>query len=362
MTRKTMLTRPSRVDDGKNIFKNGLLSIQNKVDQRFYTTTLAFAHALCEVIHAGINTDLEDGIELQPKLESVVAPLTKVDYTDIRERRKLGKRILKSGQPMLEMALQREAGITKKVFDDLKHELERMIEASFEVQRNASTAEETEQSRDVIMVDASEITVADPNHEEDADHEIDEQADTVMAENPDVHVTEGANIEVNTSPVGKSTAEALQAESAQEKHGVKQEDAANSNVPDTPPDTNGYLTAPISTQPGPPTPPQSNGSLGQEHTNILTDGGVPWYLQSFDPVGTSVVIDPASEGAESHVPVEDRPDMDIDESKALEVDATDANIVTSPISTANAEASVTESAKKPARAKKRKPTTYRGRR
>ena len=45
---RPQLTYPSRLD--KNIFHVGLTDMQTKLDVRFYTTTLAFAHDLCNVI------------------------------------------------------------------------------------------------------------------------------------------------------------------------------------------------------------------------------------------------------------------------------------------------------------------------
>lgn len=57
-----------------------------------------------------------------------------------------------------------------------------------------------------------------------------------------------------------------------------------------PPDTNGHiLITQDSHEPPPLTPPQSNGSPAQGTNNMLTEGGVPWYLKDFDPVGTTAV-------------------------------------------------------------------------
>ncbi|KAH6653850.1 hypothetical protein BKA67DRAFT_517980 [Truncatella angustata] len=365
-----IMVKVFNADDGKKVFTDGLVDLEAKVNERFYTTTLAFAHDLCEVIHVGINNEWEKPDEAQPKLESVVAPLTKIDFSNIRERKKLGRRILKGVQPMLEGALHKEAGITNKSFEDLKKELEGMIEASFEVQQNGGGGADSEQSKDVIMVDASEITVADPADEEDADNEPDEQIDVVMAEPEEEAGREEGNIEVNTSTLINAGAEEEKEEAvtvnptgATEQEEIKKEDGQTSgNAPDTPPATNGYQTAPQSSQPGPPTPPQSNGSLGQDHTNILIDGGVPFYLKEFDPLGTSALSEPGAADQPSSAAAEEPSPMDEDEAKELGPDSNDVITATSPLSATNAEASVIGSAKKPAKAKKRKTTTYRGRR
>lgn len=363
-----IMVKVFKFDDGKNVFKNGLLKIQDKIDERFYTTTIAFAQDLCQVVHDGINTEWESEPETQPKLESVVAPLTKVDYSDIRERKKLGKRILKGVQPMLESALQRESRVTNKTFDDLKQELGDLIEASFEAQANTNAFGESEQGKDVVMVDVSEIiTTADPEEEEDAEHEIDEQIDVVMTEpldanqaeepsNGDDHVEAG-----ESAPVDDSATHASPQDTAP-KDKPATEDVANGNAPDTPPATNGYVAAAPSSLPGPPTPPQSNGSLSQEQINILTDGGIPWYLKEFDPIGTSALAEPEANEQTPRAHSEELTEMDEDELKGLGVDIHDSNVPASSVNTAATDPAIVGSAKKSAKAKKRKPTTYRGRR
>lgn len=370
-----VMVKVFKFDDGKNVFKEGLLKIQDKVDDRFYTTTEPFAQALCQVVHDGINKEWESEPEVQPKLESVVAPLTKVDYSDIRERKKLGKRILKGVQPLLESALKLESRITNKPYEDLKQELGDLIEASFGVQPLPSAAEDSQQSKDVIMVDAAEITVAPQEEEEDdAEHEIDEQVDIVMTEpleegSEDLDKNqEGRSIEVSTLGTGESgiVAEPVPEPSAGagiDKDESMAEGVKSGNAPDTPPATNGYVAAAPSTLPGPPTPPQSNGSLSQEQVNILTDGGVPWYLKEFEPIGTSAVAQPVTGGEVLRSHSEALTEMDEDELKGLGVDfPSTSNRAVSPVSTSTVEQAIIGSAKKSTKSKKRKPTTYRGRR
>lgn len=66
---------------------------------------------------------------------------------------------------------------------------------------------------------------------------------------------------------------------------------------DTPPDMNGYSSAMEHHQLPPLTPPVSSGGAnsasGQENTSSdastsLTEGGIPWYLKSFDTIGTNI--------------------------------------------------------------------------
>ncbi|KAK7965049.1 hypothetical protein PG988_010053 [Apiospora saccharicola] len=376
----------------KNLFREGLLQLQNRVEERHYTTTLAFAHDLCEVINVGINTEPEPQPQPPPVIiDSVVAPVTKSDFSDHRDRKKLGKRILKMVQPQLEAALRLETEITHKSVEHPKQELEGMIEASLELRQNAASATtEGEASQDVIMVDASnEITVREPSSEGAAE-ESPADVDTTEAEgekNP-----EEGNIEVNTS--GLEESEDAKAEDVpasghstteHNEEVVSEKEAAPSHADgvkslDTPPSTNGYVAEPHPVQSGPPTPPQSNGSLGRDHANILADGGVPWYLKGFEPEGTSALQEqwPGKEAIRGLS--EELTEMDEDELKGLGVDfsmedgvdtpsannvgntAAATTTTTTTATTSAAEtSSVIGSAKKPAKAKRRKTTTYRRR-
>ena len=90
----------------------------------------------------------------------------------------------------------------------------------------------------------------------------------------------------------------------------------------TPPDTNGYVTAPESQPPAPPTPPVSNGGHAADNTDLNT-GGVLWYLKDFQPEGTSIVDPHASRMSE------ELSDMDDEELKVLggDIDEADGEVV-----------------------------------
>ncbi|CRK47152.1 hypothetical protein BN1723_007377, partial [Verticillium longisporum] len=149
----------------KGVFYDGLVKLQSQLDVRFYTTTLAFAHDLCEVISVGINTEIKK-VETADE-ELVATTLGKVSYEDPRQRKTLGKRILKAVQPQLETALRTEAEISSKPLDPLTKELEGMLEASIEFKSLSNDVvvdgdKTIDADHDVVMADASieEITVA----------------------------------------------------------------------------------------------------------------------------------------------------------------------------------------------------------
>lgn len=286
------------------------------METRYHVTALAFSAELCGVIDAGINTPPKDPEPSEPRFEVSESSIAKNTYSDIRERRKLAKRILRAIQPLLETALRVESEISQKPFESLQKELEAMIDKSVESARpmTASTLDEAieELADDTIMVDAtetSEITVKGG---------LVETPDGEAMDTGEDGDTDGGNIEVNTSGLDIMDAEGEEVSTEEEsKDSVKIE----VKTTDTPPDTDGYVSKPLPAQSGPPTPPQSNGSLGQEPSDPLTEGGVVWYMKDFDPEGTSVADESWAAGRDAvRMLSEDLTDLDDEELKGLGAD------------------------------------------
>ncbi|KAI1378240.1 bromodomain and PHD finger-containing protein [Hypoxylon crocopeplum] len=362
----------------KNLFQDGLIKLSNRIDERFYTTTLTFAHDLCDIINAGINTEPKPQSESQPKAGLGAPVVSKTDFSDFRDRKKLGKRILKSVQPQLETSLRLESEATHRLFESMKQELESMIEASLEMRQQAISQgiAESEQSQDVIMVESSAAEITVGGQADDPTVTAGASGDVTMAE-ADVQyevVGGSGNIEVNTSGIeAGDEMEGVQPSANDVPDGeaqmvdVKPEAMSADGVQpiDTPPATNGYVGAAPSLQPAPPTPPQSNGSLGHQPTDPLTDGGVVWYLQEFKPEGTSATQEQWQGRDAVRSLSEELTEIDDDELKGLGVEINEDSITASPANTTETAEPVAVSAPSPTkksstRPKKRK-ATYRRR-
>ncbi|KAH7188509.1 enhancer of polycomb-like-domain-containing protein [Fusarium flagelliforme] len=292
----------------KDLFTDGLNKLQTRINTRFYVTVMSFVIDLCNIISDGIATTPEpqpstDIIQTEPHDTS----LAKNTFSDIRERRKLGKRILKAVQPFLETALRVESEISQKPFESLQKELENTIDRSVEARRPQTATsldkpiDPSDEANDTIMVDAElQITV---------------KADSAEAGDAMDTTSDGGNIEVSTN-IDVDTSELAKAEA-----GETQESLPNTvQSSDTPPDTDGYVSKPQPAQSGPPTPPQSNGSLGQEPSDPLTDGGVLWYFKGLDPQGTSVLEEQWAGRDAVRTLSEDLTDLDEEELKGLGMD------------------------------------------
>lgn len=309
------------------------MQLEAKFERRFYTTTLAFAHDLCEVIHVGINAETRPVTSDQPRFEPIdISPTKHNPYSEAKDRKRLGKRILKSVQPQLEIALKAEADITSKPFDSLQKELEGMIDASLEIRKPFGSQPHPEapaqSSEDVIMVDAAEeghITVAAAGQDRTGD--VTESVDQMDIDDQSIEVKEEESAQANGGIDQNTTAVGEDATGDNDK-GLP---SLVKSAP-TPPDTNGYVpVSQHSQQPTPLTPPQSNGSLGRGADNTLTEGGVPWYLKNFELDGTTAIEEQWAGRDAVRSLSEELTDMDEEELNDLEFNVEDSTITASPV-------------------------------
>ncbi|KAH8880702.1 hypothetical protein GQ53DRAFT_754823 [Thozetella sp. PMI_491] len=328
----------------KNVFKEGLTKLQDKLEERHYTTTLAFATDLCEIINIGINTESRPAVADEMRLEAVDVSPSKnsTNYAEARDRKRLGKRILRAIQPQLEIALKDEADIISKAFEDLQKELEAMLDASLELRQRTITVSQDDiavrASQDVEMTDAPEeaqIIVRDLDDERDAEGEVldDEEVEATAVNTK----AEGErSIDVGTSEAEESAkvngivssnasvaGEGANGKNAENQLGNRQKDSAS------PPAINGFGPGLHPPNSGPLTPPQSNGSLSRAQTDVLSDGGLHWYLKGFDLEGTTAVEQWSGRDT-ARSSSEELSDMDEERLKGLEFDVDDETITASP--------------------------------
>ncbi len=335
ISRKTLL-RFSRLDS-KNVFTEGLTELRKMLNKRLYTTALPFVRDLSSVFNAGIIN--EPPPNSAPK-EPINMPSPKKQATDMKVRKALAKRIIKAVQPQLEAAVRAEADISNKPAEDSLKEMEELLDASLQSRRDSISVSMAEAfylgdaEGDVDMADASQARENGVEHtngvnateqqtetqnedegknediemrDEDAPDEIDDGDTVAVVPAGDFEVAEDTVVAAPLAEVNSNISL-----SRDQVNGIK-----NTS---TPPDTNGYVTAPENQQPAPPTPPISNGGGHVVDSTDLKTGGVLWYLKDFEPEGTSIV-DPNSSRLS-----EDLSDMDDEELKVLGVDINEAEI------------------------------------
>lgn len=360
-----VLTHSSLIRLDKGLFTDGLADLQASIEKRVYVNVLGFAQDLGDVISKGILTipkNLESaphgsrGIEEEEAAPAPVADINSnnsstvaAQFADIRERRKLGKRILKAVQPLLETSLQVESEISTKPSEGLQKELEALIDASIDIGRQVNgTAHSVpdEGAEDTIMLDAPDLSsephatvkseplagesgitsndgdVMDAAENDDEDEEDDDDDDD---DNDGEGREEGDSIEVNTVGLGIMTNRPAVGLGITQEMAVKTARVNSAITSETPPNSTGsFVVMAAPSQEGPPTPPQSNGSLGNEPSDPLSEGGVLWYLRALEPHGTSILEEHWAAGRDAvRTLSEDLTDLDDEDFKDLGIDMGD---------------------------------------
>jgi NuA3 HAT complex component NTO1 len=361
--------------------------VQKKLEERYYTTTLAFAHDLCEAINVGINTASRASItSAQSQADNMQISPSKGGLGEAGVKKRLAKRIFQYVKPALLAALRAERDVSKKNIDTLVKELEGMIEASLEIRQPSITVSSAgvdmipdapedpivevqvaaDPSADLVTADATEAgpataqgaggvdtqpgdaIMAEPSHPlSTADHQAmgmdttakqtAQAADRVRAELITSPIK--ASMPVNGLPsasasvVGEGDPEAVE-EASTMKATVTP--TASSATAFPPPNEVTAGTVPSvqingSSALPPLTPPQSHGSLNFSHAqslgasagDVLSEGGIPWYLKSFELQGTTAVEEkwPGRDALRSLS--EELTDMDDEDLKDLGFDVDD---------------------------------------
>lgn len=213
----------------------------------------------------------------------------KLKATD-KDKKTRAKRILKSLLPDMIRAAEHEADLAEKSREEARAQIEKIIDEALQP-----------------PPDARQSTAPETVHTE-SDIEGDNSAATQAAQTTADISTEVADVEMTDAEESKDmdSAEAMSEQNPiTAKHPHRQNAPASSTIQDTVgsplgPDNNDTLvsntipllpalsasgsTNPSTTYPGPLTPPDEDKDI----LPTLAHGGIPWYLEAFEPEGTTI--------------------------------------------------------------------------
>ncbi|GLI79099.1 hypothetical protein PoHVEF18_007424 [Penicillium ochrochloron] len=233
--------------DSKGTFAAGMSSIRQRLNERFYPSVASFSADLASLFTSEIGVaPAGDTAALQEQISGRAPELS----LEQREKRKLAKRIIKSIQPALEDAIRKESELNRKPFEKELKELDVILDRSLMSRRDSIEFEEE------TGIEAGE---PDTNPESMEGIERTEPTAETAAASTESHLAED------------------ETENAQET--APEDTAANEAVP--PNETKPNINATYRRHPTP--------VLTEEDQQLpLAQGGVPWYMQAFDPIGTTI--------------------------------------------------------------------------
>jgi NuA3 HAT complex component NTO1 len=294
--------------DGKGVFKQGLLSLRKKLQERYYTSVAAFSADLASIFTSEIGVQpAGDTAELQMQISGRAPELP----LEQREKRKLAKRIIKAIQPALEDAIKKESELNRKPFEKELKELDLMFENSVLSRRGSVEEGSAEPAEGETHIDnqvpsevpdgmqqnvggKAEISAKVEPQEESSSSALPGKAEDTPV--PDAGNEQSIpDAQVQDTPMTDSAELAAPAAVAEPENQIAP--AASATIPtsaeaqqeaepskeelNSPP----LLAQPAESQKGLITPPPS---FQGDPQHPLSQGGILWYMQPFDPVGTTI--------------------------------------------------------------------------
>lgn len=294
------------------MFQEGFSKLRDRLAVRFYTSVSAFSAEFGAVFSTAIGLPIAgDTAEVQAHISSEVS--SKNSTTEYKEKKKLAKRIIKAVQGSLEDALRKEGELCRKPFEKELRDLDLLLENSFLSRRDSLANSIGGEISDLEADDQKLVIRGGTPGEPDQTNNLDLTTDDDIGERVlDNSNCMSSNItELNASHSGSDLRSGPQAQgpvTPLEMYiaAVPNNHAAVAHHP-TPEESNATPpTAGVHNQDQqpqrmaetfavdqegksvqhlePPTPPLS--SEGDLHP--LSNGGIPWYMEPFDPVGTTI--------------------------------------------------------------------------
>jgi len=264
--------------DRKEVYKNALDNIQIPIGQRRYSSVSTFFADFAKIFEHDVGFDASDLSNEQVLRERDQRQL---EDPEQRERRTLARRIVKASYAALQDALRKESELLGRPFEQQMKEMDDLL-----LSRRPSFVEGLELGESEAVnggATAANVEMAEaPAVSKDETPEI--AIDSIESH------AERAETEPQTNGTAGDSPNVL-ATYDTKKHVVLAE-----NTP--PASTNGNLKGDIphkvdatssnAEAAQPPTPPIS--TKGANHNN-LGSGGIPWYVETFDPEGTTICED-----------------------------------------------------------------------
>lgn len=274
-----MLILSNRLD-GKGVFREGFADLEERLNRRSCTSVEAFSERFGDVVKAALGpsptVDVNEG---QPHVNGQVS--SKDLIADHKAKKMLANRIVKAVKGPLEDAMRKEGELLGRPHEKELRDLERLLEASVRSRRDSRNGSQpgdgiadSVQQRQSISGGSSDENIASGSNQ-NASNLVGMEIDPAITHAPH---TEQAT--ASKSAKHKGHRQQPTPESMPPTNGAAGDDhTSNGNMDEHMPHQIGK-----DTPPEPVTPPSSSGG----HSQPLSQGGIPWYMECFDPVGTTV--------------------------------------------------------------------------
>lgn len=266
--------------DSKGVFSDGFSGLQTKLDEKYYTSVQTFSEDMSAVFSSVIGfATLTNVGDADHQLSGVAHSSLTAEQKEIK---KLAKRIIKAIQPYFEDALRKESDLGGKPYERELPDLEALLDQRLRRQVEAATIDGPIEATEIAHQEGAEglqpEDIIDNEHEAAVEEKCKERNHVHLAPTPednssDHHLglqDEAGDEAAIAAQLGQ---DALHVSTDGVYRDAMDVDHKGSEVqiPD------GSATAPL-------TPPRSEKDL----LAPFAHGGIPWYMEPFEPVGTTI--------------------------------------------------------------------------
>ncbi|EDU50186.1 peregrin [Pyrenophora tritici-repentis Pt-1C-BFP] len=251
----------------RGYFTEGFNKLQVKLDDKYYTSVQTFNDDVAAVLSA------ELGFAAVTNIGDAEEQLNKVSHSSLtaeqKEMKKVVKRITRVLQPHFEEAIRKESELAGRPYEklpDLETLLNQKLQRRPSVHLQDGTVRQTTEIDQTNSIQVQGVAV----DKEETNVVVQKPDEIQLAPTPD----ENAGYAHAHDEAADEAAIAIQL--GQDALHVSNSQSQGDVMPETSAQVNG--------RPEPLTPPRSEKNL----LNPLGNGGVPWYLETFDIHGTTV--------------------------------------------------------------------------
>jgi NuA3 HAT complex component NTO1 len=250
--------------DPKGVFAEGFNALQTKLDEKYYTSVQSFSEDVSGVFSAviGFATITNVGEAEQQLADVAHSSLT----SEQKQIKALAKRIIKAIQPGFADALLKESQLAGKPLERELPDLEALLD-----QRLGRQAASTDAEQQVVRPSTETGHLDCSIYTREIENSVKGHGNPQLAPTPEDNAADAHHVDA------RDDADDEAAIAAQFNQDAMHSAAPEAMEVDQQAATSGGAVGPL-------TPPRSEKDL----LAPLANGGIPWYMEAFDPVGTTV--------------------------------------------------------------------------
>jgi NuA3 HAT complex component NTO1 len=275
----------SRLDKGP--FRNCLLNLRAKVFSKEHLTVAGFAQDVVSAINSDFGSTAASITEL---VASVSGRAEDNTSTEDRERRSLVRRIVKGIEPLIEDALRKEAELNRRPYAEEMREMDEALLSRREslaqsIELPALGSVESRPELEVTALVSGDVDMVDTPAIAGTNGRLEGTTEDPQASVPQVNLVKHEDSTTATETIigTANTPPASMNGFKPDPHTLLNGDTQL--APEQPSD----LDKPNNIEP--PTPPLSMQGANhppQQIPSLPVEGGIPWYVEQFDPEGTTI--------------------------------------------------------------------------